>query len=71
LHRKIASYSVDVTIQNNTNNDAVVEQMKRANEIEKNKVLLDISDKLLTRPQSSARNCTTTVVGKLFNTRCN
>jgi hypothetical protein len=71
LHRKIASYSVDVTIQNNTNNDAVVEQMKRANEIEKNKVLLDISDKLLTRPQSSARNCTTTVAGKLFNTRCN
>jgi hypothetical protein len=61
----------NVVTQNNTNNDAVVEQMKRANEIEKNKILLDISDKLLTKPQSSARNCTTTVVGKLFNTRCN
>jgi len=67
----INSGAGNVTIQNNINNDAVVEQMKRANEIEKNKVLLDISDKLLTRPQSSARNCTTTVVGKLFNTRCN
>jgi hypothetical protein len=67
----INSGAGNVTIQNNTNNDAVVEQMKRANEIEKNKVLLDISDKLLTRPQSSARNCTTTVAGKLFNTRCN
>jgi hypothetical protein len=69
----VNSTAGNVVIQNstNTNNDAVVEQMKRANEIEKNKVLLDISDKLLTRPQSSARNCTTTVVGKLFNTRCN
>jgi hypothetical protein len=69
----VNSVGGNIVIQNstNTNNDAVVEQMKRANEIEKNKVLLDISDKLLTRPQSSARNCTTTVVGKLFNTRCN
>ena len=67
----INSGAGNVTIQNSTNNDTVVEQMKRANEIEKNKVLLEISDKLLTRPQSSARNCTTTVVGKLFNTRCN
>ena len=67
----VNSVGGNVVIQNSTNNDAVVEQMKRANEIEKNKVLLDISDKLLTRPQSSARNCTTTVVGKLFNTRCN
>jgi len=55
----------------NNDNKEVVEQMKRANEIERSKVLLDISDRLLTRPQSSARNCTTTVVGKIFNTRCN
>jgi len=55
----------------NNDNKEVVEQMKRANEIERSKVLLDISDRLLTRPQSSARNCTTTVVGKMFNTRCN
>ena len=69
--KDVNSVDRDIVIQNSTNNDAVVEQMKRANEIEKNKVLLDISDKLLTRPQSSVRNCTTTVVGKLFNTRCN
>ena len=69
--KDVNSVDRDIVIQNSTNNDAVVEQMKRANEIEKNKVLLDISDKLLTRPQSSVRNCTTTVEGKLFNTRCN
>ena len=63
--------SGNISIHNNVNNDAVVEQMKRANEIESSKVLLDISDRLLTRPQTTARNCTTTVVGKMFNTRCN
>ena len=63
------SSNQNVTIIND--NKEVVEQMKRANEIESNKVLLDISNKLLTRPQTTARNCTTTVVGKIFNTRCN
>jgi hypothetical protein len=61
----------NVVIQNNSNSDAIAEQIERANEIEKNKVLLGISEKLLTKPQSRSTNCRTTVFGNIFNTNCN
>ena len=67
----IKSNNPNVVIQNNSNNDAIAEQMERANEIEKNKVLLGISEKLLTKPQSRSTNCRTTVFGNILNTNCN
>ena len=61
----------NVAIQNNSNSDAIAKQIEKANEIEKNKVLLGISEKLLTKPQSRSTNCRTTVFGNIFNTNCN
>ena len=69
--RKTPNSPAAITIQNSSNNDAAVEQMKRANEIEKNKVLLGISEKLLTKPQSNSTNCRSTVIGNTVNTNCN
>jgi hypothetical protein len=69
--RKTSNSPGTIIIQNTDNNDAAVEQMKRANEIEKNKVLLGISEKLLTKPQSNSTNCRSTVIGNTVNTNCN
>lgn len=65
----------NITIQNNTNNDAMADEIRRANEIEKNKVLLDISRGLLQKPSAPPIrpqvNCRTVKVGNSYQTQCN
>jgi hypothetical protein len=65
----------NITIQNNTNNDAIADEIRRANEIEKNKVLLDISRGLLQKPSAPPIrppvNCRTVKVGNSYQTHCN
>jgi hypothetical protein len=65
----------NITIQNNTNNDAIADEIRRANEIEKNKVLLDISRGLLQKPTATPIrppvNCRTVKAGNSYQTYCN
>lgn len=65
----------NITIQNNTNNDAIADEINRANEIEKNKILLDISRGLLQKPSAPPIrppvNCRTVKVGNSYQTQCN
>ena len=52
-----------------TTNNGVADAMREANQIERGKVLLDLS-KRLNPPAQPSTNCTTTAFGNILNTNC-
>ena len=52
-----------------TTNNGVADAMREANQIERGKVLLDLS-KRLNPPAQPSINCTTTAFGNILNTNC-
>jgi hypothetical protein len=55
--------------QSPTTNNGIADAMREANQIERSKVLLDLS-KRLNPPAQPSTNCTTTAFGNILNTNC-
>jgi hypothetical protein len=55
--------------QPSTTNNGIADAMREANQIERSKVLLDLS-KRLNPPAQPSTNCTTTAFGNILNTNC-